>query len=306
MIGMLAGLVMGVVRGVRFRSRGRPGAMASGEAEVYYDALTGGMRVRTEAADSALSGSGGSGTMDHAALTSNLAWGTSGHTGTASRLAGFGGGGATAYYQIGVDVAAYDAGIASLATVDSAAGLPYVSAANTWALLTVAADKGIYATSASALSTYDLTASGRSLGGITLAATSVVVGTGAGTAGVLPSTRGAVMVGGPSGWTALALGASGTVPQSNGTDLIMGTIGGSMLGSILTTQGDMLVRDASTVVRLPIGTQEGMTIRRINGLVAWGFVLAATVATQELSEIGTVGTTNSTRAGSVGQEGTLV
>jgi hypothetical protein len=114
------------------------------------------------------------------------------------------------------------------------------------------------------------------------------------------------MVGGPSGWTALALGASGTVPQSNGTDLIMGTIGGSMLGSILTTQGDILVRDASTVVRLPIGTQEGMTIRRINGLVAWGFVLAATVATQELSEIGTVGTTNSTRAGSVGQEGTLV
>lgn len=304
MIGMLAGLVLGVVRGVRFRSRGRPGAMASGEAEVYYDALTGGMRVRTEAADTALSGSGG-GTTDHAALT-NLPWTSSGHTGTASRLAGFDGGGASAYYQIGVDVAAYDAGIASLASADAAAGLAYPSAANTWTLLALAADKGLYATSGSALSTYDLTASGRSLGGITLAATSVVVGTGAGTAGVLPSTRGAILTGGVSGWTAPALGASGTFYQSNGTDAIWGTIGGGSLGSILTTQGDILVRDATTVVRLPIGTQEGMTIRRINGLVAWGFVLAATVATQELSEIGTVGTTENTRAGSVGQEGTIV
>ncbi len=46
------------------------------------------------------------GTTDHAALASNLAWGTSGHTGTASRLAGFSGAGAAAYYQIGVDVLA--------------------------------------------------------------------------------------------------------------------------------------------------------------------------------------------------------
>ena len=249
---------------------------------------------------------GGGGTTDHAALASNLAWGTSGHTGTASRLAGFGGGGAAAYYQIGVDVAAYDAGLTSLTSADAAAGLPYVSAANTWTSLSLAADKGIYATSGSALATYDLTASGRALGGITLAATSVVVGTGAGTAGVVAATRGAVLTGGASGWTAPALGASGTFYQSNGTDAIWGSIGGGALGSILTTQGDILVRDASTVARLPIGAQEGMTIRRINGLVAWGFVLAATVATHELSEIGTVGTTNSTRAGSIGQEGTIV
>jgi len=38
------------------------------------------------------------GTTDHAALSSNLAWATSGHTGTASRLAGFDGAGAAAYY----------------------------------------------------------------------------------------------------------------------------------------------------------------------------------------------------------------
>ena len=101
--------------------------------------------------------------------------------------------------------------------------------------------------------------------------------------------------------TALPVGAAAdgqTIIRSGNT--LIGT------GPVLTTQGDILVRDATTVVRLPIGTQEGMTIRRINGLVAWGFVLAAAVATQELSEIGTVGTTNSTRAGSIGQEGTIV
>lgn len=42
-----------------------------------------------------------SGTLNHASLTSNLAWATSGHTGTASRLAGFDGSGAAALYQIG-------------------------------------------------------------------------------------------------------------------------------------------------------------------------------------------------------------
>lgn len=501
MIGMLAGLVLGVVRGVRLRSRGRPGAMASGEAEVYYDALTGGIRVRTESADTALSGDGGlltdgdkgdvtvsgsgtvwtiadftgdsgaggvhgfvpapaagdaaagkvlhadgtwtvpitagrtyyldpanasdlatyytaltapstaaestltvaatgttdnllaafatdpgvpgatlippgsagrhfhvetggnneiarllvevytcladgtsetlirsgyspsfygatsqellfsfedatgytitatqrivykvyaarvsgpatcnitvyfngasrasyvtttilspaTGVTDHAA-SSNLVWTSSGHTGTASRLAGFDGGGASAYYQIGVDVAAYDAGIASLASADAAAGLAYPSAANTWTLLALAADKGLYATSGSALSTYDLTASGRSLGGITLAATSVVVGTGAGTAGVVASTRGAILTGGASGWTAPALGASGTFYQSNGTDAVWGTIGGGSLGSILTTRGDILGRDATTPVRVALGAS-GYYLRSDGTDTVWG------------------------------------
>ena len=43
-------------------------------------------------------GGGGGGTLDHAALTSNLAWTTSAHTGTASRIAGFSGAGAAAEY----------------------------------------------------------------------------------------------------------------------------------------------------------------------------------------------------------------
>lgn len=75
------------------------------------------------------------GASDHDDLgAGSLVWTASAHTGTASRLAGFSGAGAAAYYQIGADVQAYDAGLASLATVDTAADLlPYTTAANTWA-----------------------------------------------------------------------------------------------------------------------------------------------------------------------------
>jgi len=52
--------------------------------------------------------------VDHAALI-NRAWAASGHTGTASRLAGFDGSGVAAYYQIGADVQAYNATLAAVA-----------------------------------------------------------------------------------------------------------------------------------------------------------------------------------------------
>ena len=45
-------------------------------------------------------GGGGGGTLDHAALTSNLAWSASAHTGTASRFAVFDSGGAAAYLAL--------------------------------------------------------------------------------------------------------------------------------------------------------------------------------------------------------------
>lgn len=65
-------------------------------------------------------GGGGGGTSDHAQLT-NRAWTSSGHTGTASRLAGFDGSGAATTYQIGAagGVQAWDAdldGYAALST----------------------------------------------------------------------------------------------------------------------------------------------------------------------------------------------
>ncbi len=50
---------------------------------------------------------GGGGATDHAVLASNLAWTTSGHTGTASKVASFSGAGAAAELTIGTDLAAF-------------------------------------------------------------------------------------------------------------------------------------------------------------------------------------------------------
>jgi len=105
------------------------------------------------------------GTLDHAALTGGLPWASSGHTGTANRLAGFNGSGVAINVPLDASggVLGYDAGLLSLAAADAGAGLAYPSAANTWTRLTLAADKGIYATGAGTLATYDLTAFARSL-----------------------------------------------------------------------------------------------------------------------------------------------
>jgi hypothetical protein len=63
-----------------------------------------------------LGGGGGGGVSDHDDLgAGSLVWTASAHTGTASRVAGFDGTGAAAYYQIGVDLQAYSATLASVA-----------------------------------------------------------------------------------------------------------------------------------------------------------------------------------------------
>ena len=59
-----------------------------------------------------------SGVTDHTAL-SNLVWTSSSHTGTASRIAGFNGSGATSYYQIGVDLQAYDTTLNALSSYNT-------------------------------------------------------------------------------------------------------------------------------------------------------------------------------------------
>jgi len=101
--------------GILLRAQRRPGPQREGEALVYFDALTRQLRCRTAAEDLALGGSGGGGGVTaHTALTA-LAWSSSGHTGTASRIAAFDGGGAAGYLQVGVDVQAYSATLADIA-----------------------------------------------------------------------------------------------------------------------------------------------------------------------------------------------
>ncbi len=65
------------------------------------------------------------GTTDHAALASNLAWTTSGHTGTASRLAGFDASGVAALYTRATGLALLGAVVvpaAALSTSDAVTG----------------------------------------------------------------------------------------------------------------------------------------------------------------------------------------
>jgi len=81
-----------------------------------------------------VSGANGTGGITAHSGLSGQGWTVSGHTGTASRLAGFNGSGAASLYAIGTDVQAYDAGLASLTGVDTGADkVPYTTAANTWA-----------------------------------------------------------------------------------------------------------------------------------------------------------------------------
>jgi hypothetical protein len=119
---------------LRLRRRsGRAGPSRPGEIDLYFDATIRQLRLVDEAGQVFALASGGGGVSAHDDLTA-LGWTSSGHTGTASRLAGFDSGGAAAYYQIGASggVMGYDAGLTSLAAADGALGLPYVSAANTW------------------------------------------------------------------------------------------------------------------------------------------------------------------------------
>lgn len=65
-----------------------------------YATSAGGLRLRLDDGTIVTPGGGGGGSSDHATLSA-LAWTSSGHTGTASRLAAFDGAGAAAYVQLG-------------------------------------------------------------------------------------------------------------------------------------------------------------------------------------------------------------
>lgn len=123
--------------------------------------------------------------LSHASL-GDRAWASSGHTGTASRIAAFDGGGAAAYLQVGVDVQAYDAGLASLTAADASAGLPYVTGANTWSTATL----GDLAVSGGAWTVTDLTIASEAHGDLLYRGASGWVRLAAGTAGRVLTTQG--------------------------------------------------------------------------------------------------------------------
>jgi hypothetical protein len=59
----------------------------------------------------------GGGQLSHALALTSLGWTASGHTGTASRIAAFDGGGAASFLQVGVDVQAFHANLAALSVL---------------------------------------------------------------------------------------------------------------------------------------------------------------------------------------------
>jgi hypothetical protein len=85
---------------------------------------------------------GGGGAATHPGLpAAGLIWTASAHTGTASRVAAFDGGGAASYLQVGVDLQAWDADLDALAAL-AGTGIPARTAADTWAQRTIQGTAG--------------------------------------------------------------------------------------------------------------------------------------------------------------------
>jgi len=83
--------------------------LAAGSGVTLSPTVSGDVATITIAA----SGGGGGGTSDHTQL-SNLGWASSGHTGTANRIAAFNAQGAASFLQVGVDVQAHSATLVSV------------------------------------------------------------------------------------------------------------------------------------------------------------------------------------------------
>lgn len=113
----------------------------AGYASLYADSQ-GALKVRLSDGTIVSVGGGGGGTSNHAALTS-LAWTSSAHTGTASRLAAFDGQGAASYVQVGAagGVQAYDADLDGYAALTTT-GLVARTGAGTSATRTITAGSG--------------------------------------------------------------------------------------------------------------------------------------------------------------------
>jgi hypothetical protein len=113
----------------------------TGYASLYADSQ-GALKVRLSDGTIVSVSGGGGGTSDHTAL-SNLAWASSAHTGTASRLAAFDAQGAASYVQVGAagGVQAYDADLDGYAALTTT-GIVARTGAGTAATRTIAAGSG--------------------------------------------------------------------------------------------------------------------------------------------------------------------
>ena len=175
-----------------------------------------------------------------------------------------------------------DAGLVSLAGQDGAAGLPFVSGANTWTSLALAADKGIYATGAGALATYDLTSFARTLLDDTTASSArgtlaaapvassfLVVGLDAEITNErrLQGTTNRITLTDGGAGADLVLDVGSSVYVAGGTDVAVAD-GGTGLSSYAA--GDLLYASGTTTLsKLAAGTQ-GDQLRQGASAPAWG------------------------------------
>ena len=271
---------------------------------------------------------GGGGTSDHA-LLSHLSWSSSGHTGTANRVAGFDGTGATAYLtgstvvgyvattagdlvygdgaggatrlpigsanrllsssgtapqwstpsdvralldlEIGVDVQAYDAGLTSLTAADASAGLPYVTAANTWSTATYSSMLSVVSGAWKVVGLRESGGTDLSIGAI---GTGVLVGRGA------TSALDGVTVSSPLALSGGALSVGDASTSAKGVVQLAGDIAGTAT-SVTVTQARGL-RETAGPTTLSMGAvSDGQVLKR-SGSNVIGFSIAGSTVTDLL------------------------
>lgn len=198
-----------------------------------------------ESVSSPTLGGGGGGSSDHATL-SNLDWAASGHTGTASRVAGFNGAGAAAYQQVGVDIQAWDTDLDAAAALGTS-GLVTRRAVGDWVTRSIAV-------SGTGIGIANATGFG---GDPTITITpSTIVSSGAavGLDG-LGSAQGSVIYRTAIQWAALGPGTDGSVLQTHGAGAnpTWATPSG-VLDVIGSTRGSLLYRGAAGWSVLTPGT----------------------------------------------------